>query len=409
MTDMGEQTDKPFCRGRRAVLAGIASGATAGMAGCLTTMPSLGQQVQFGRVDEPPASPPVYRDWVPEQLPERDRPPSITYTSPDKDVSKLFPIGRGVLVAQLDYLGVPFSEFDHAMSFGDVAVALGPIDPDVVAETVDQTGYTETEPVDGLVAYGREDTRRTVAVGDGVVIGAGSGTPEQRRQKIKRVQGARRGDVPRLAETNATFDKISQRVGVSPFFNLTTGGRNYLDGADDHPDSDWWTMEFRFDDDYVYFIHTHAYPKGETADRRYIEETVYDSGRAPDTRNIDIRIDGRFGVIVEQLAREVYTDGKGQTVSPHITWGIEDSGDVTIVHEAGDSVDADILRIKGRVRGGRGREPLPTQFSDMVDSVTVGDRAVLPEREIAPYEEILLMIDGPDVASTGVLFSYSHD
>ena len=42
----------------------LAAGASA-TAGCMATLPPLGQRIRFGRVDTPAKGDGVYRDWIP--------------------------------------------------------------------------------------------------------------------------------------------------------------------------------------------------------------------------------------------------------------------------------------------------------------------------------------------------------
>jgi hypothetical protein len=55
---------------RRGVLrrtaAGIGIGALSASAGCLATLPPLGQRVSYGRVDAPAGDEATYATWVPE-------------------------------------------------------------------------------------------------------------------------------------------------------------------------------------------------------------------------------------------------------------------------------------------------------------------------------------------------------
>lgn len=394
---------------RRRVLAGLCGGTLAATAGCLTTMPSLGQQVQFGSVDEPSASEPIYREWIPDQLPNEDRRGGMLYISPNEQLRSLFSIGHSVILSQLDYVGVNFDEFDHAMSIGSVAVALGSIGSDIVADAFDGTGYSETEPIGELMTYSRDDTNRTVAVGDGIVLSASHTEPSDRRDGIEHVYNTGQGEAARLVDTDATFDQVSDRIGASPFTSLNTGGTNSFDGNEEHPDSDWWSTEFRFDDEYAYYITTLAYPPDEEASRRYLEETVYDGGLAHDARNVDVRVDGRFGVIVSQFNRAGPFDDDSEMETPHVTWGVKDDADLTISHEAGDAVDAGLLRVEGRGTGTGSPEPLSTQFDDEFDRVEPGDQLVLPASAVEAYHSISIVIDPPNDDSRWIIFDYNRD
>lgn len=375
-------------------------------------MPSLGQQIRFGRVDEPPADPPAYRDWVPDERVDdtEDWCPSVVYTTPGRtgrDVAgRPFTLGRVLVQHVLDYVGVDLETMGFVAATSDVALAVGDVDRASVDETIPRTGYSEAGSYRELDLYSRADTDRTLAVGDDVLL-ASSG--EHARALVERVYDTGRGHAPRAYETNDAFRTFVDHVGASPFVWLFGGvsGGPY----EELPDSTFTTSEVRFDEDHVYFLNRSMYEDGATIDRRTVEQLVHETDRTNRAHNVDVRVDGRFAGWITQLTHSEYHEaasGPAGFVEPHVTWGVEDDGDeLTFVHEAGDAVDAALLEVT--FKRDSDRHPAARQFADEFDRVEPGDSLTVDATEFAPWDRVSITGSRPDSPNEWAELHYDRD
>lgn len=394
---------------RRKVLAGTLGAGMVASAGCLTAMPSLGQQIRFGRVDEPTSGPPIYRDWIPAEGTDSEFGlSSLVFIQPGS--LGIESVGHGatlwstIIKQQLDYVGMDFESFDYVLAYDDFVVARGDIDWSAVESTIARTSYERAGEYETLTLYRRDDTNRTLGIGDDVMVG---GRGDTAQAAIERVYDTGRGTRTRRHETDQEFATVTERVGASPSLSLGTGPMLPYDDSPDHPDSEWSTMEYRFDDEYVYLITTLVYPEGESVPTRHLEETVYESDHAVSATNVDIRADGRFGVIVIQLTHSeirAMNDRPDGYHEPFITWGIKDDGDtLTLVHETGDTVDASWLSVE--IDG----EPTDEQFGDEFDTVGPGDRLGIDVGEFADDFRLAMYISLEGTNDLWIEFEYTRD
>lgn len=411
MTDAND--DRITRCGRRGFLAGLSGGTVTGVAGCLTAMPSLGEQVRFGRVDEPPGFEPIYRKWVPDERAgsSGDWTPSVLYTTPGRTgadvVGRPYTLGRSVVQASMDYIGVDFETMAYVGQTSEVAFAVGTVDRDAVDETITRTGYEPADRIRDLEVYARSDTDRTLAVGEDVLL---SSSGDRARTLIERVYDASRGRTASAYESRRDFRTFVDHVRASPFVHVFGG--SISDGqAGELPDSVYSTMEFRFDENHVYSVNRALYEDEASVDRRTIERHIHENDRARRAHNVDIRVEGRIAGWVIQMTHSEYNDsasGPAGFVQPHITWGVEDDGDeITLVHEAGDPIDADLLEVL--VRRSADRQPTDRQFSDEYDSVSSGDRLTIDASEFGQQETLTIVGSVPDSPNGWAELHYDRD
>lgn len=398
---------------RRGVLGAALAGGLSLSAGCLTSVPSLGQQVNFGRVDEPPVEEPVYRDWIPaDRMDDPGTGIGIQFVHPGNlgrdTIGAANSFWRDIMVTQMDYVGIEFETFDYGISLGSETLAVGAIDHSAVDRTIERTSYQSAGQYESLQLYHREDTDRTIAVGDDVVV---SSTHDDARSRIETLYDTGQGTNSRAHEVDDEFALATDRIGSCPSLHLSQGSTNPSNERESLPESQWSAMGFRFDETYVYYVSTYLYPPGEAASQRDLEEFVHDNARATSSLNVDVRTDDRFGVIVMQLSHETYLDQSGGDPSfrsPHITWGVQANSDtITLIHEAGDSVDADVLTVQARAADGE-YEPTDEQFTDSFDTVDPGDRLTV---DTSMFEGGWIRIWGsvPDSQNAWTELSYDLD
>jgi hypothetical protein len=157
--------------------AALATAASATLAGCTATMPPLGQEIRYGRVDVPAAGDPVYRRWVPPIDTESDRRhplwEDLMYTTPRRTGSEAVDrahVGRGFLKSSMDYVGIGYDNYDRVLGNFVTIVAEVDVDRGTVEGTLLDSGYEAQGAYEGYDLYGRSDLPRTVAVGDEAIV-----------------------------------------------------------------------------------------------------------------------------------------------------------------------------------------------------------------------------------------------
>ena len=411
MTRQNNQPDENRAS-RRELLAGVAAGATAGAAGCLTTMPSLGQQIRFGRVDEPRGTSPVYREWVPDKRPESadNWPRSALYTTPGQlgadVVGRPYTVGQSVVQAGMDYVGIDLETMAYAGATSDVTFTVGDINLDAVEEAVARTGYEPDGQLRGMAVYSRSDTGRTIAVDDKHIL---SGAGDNAQALIERVDEAKRGHSPRAYDSSREFQRFVDQIRASPYVHIFSGLGS--DGQIELPPSSYSTIEFRYDEEYVYFLARALYEDEAEIDQRTVEREIHENDRAFEAHNVDVRVHGNVAGWVIQMTHSEYHDsasGPADFVEPHITWGVNDEGDeITLTHEAGDSIDASLLEVQ--VNSSGNREPTDQQFSDAYNTVRPGDSRTIDADTVGPQDTLTIWGSVPDSPNGWAELHYNRD
>lgn len=377
---------RPTRRGllRKALAATAATGAAA-TGGCLGLVPPLGDRVQFGRVDVPPADPPAYRTWVPaaESFPDGSHlqrtaeSAAVMVARPGElagdAVDRPFGFPTQVMTARLDWLGTAFEHYDRAISIGAGIVLTGGPGRAAVADALDGTGYEPAGSYRGYDLYEREDLRRTVAAGAGAVLWV---RDEQSTEFATAVIDARQGRRPRSHESDGDTARITAETGDRPWVWIGP------DDTDPSGDALVGSTSLAFGSAAVFFEYRLLYPSADDVPKRALRRSLRNDDRALQSEAVDLSFEDRLAVIQQRhnAGRLDWEDGS----LPQVTWGIEDAdGTVTIHHEAGDPVDGDPLSV----------EFLPEETTVTVDAdvLTPGD-AVTVDRSVAPAASTLVLL-----------------
>lgn len=388
---------------RRAMLASLGAAGAISSAGCLTTLPSFGQQIRFGDVDEPSASSPVYREWIPNEI-EAYRTAGSThveYQIPGERGERTVgaPYSDRSIKDGLDHVGVDFQSFEYLLRVGRVIVGRANVDRSHVGDAITQTGYEPHETTEEFELYHRTPPGagrgRTVAVGDEHLLLARE-SPDAIRELLDTSAGRR----TRRHEAESDFALLTDEVGGYPVTTLGASGPE-LDG--ETPTQSAGAAVF--DDSYAYGVRTYVFPEETAVSRSAVEGWLSESPRALDATRVDLRIDGRTLTVVLQVSHGVFEDLFGPLFEyPVITWGIEhDEGALRFVHEAGDSVDATLLTVRDRIA----ETPADEQFSDVYDTVEPGDSVTL---DVSGTEEWSFAVQGrvPDSDERWTETGFNH-
>ena len=368
------QDSHPTTTSRRRVLrsAGAAlTAAAAGSAGCLSSLPPLGSQIEFGRVDVPDAPyDPRYRRWVPDPgaFPDDHFNGDPTLVVPrafrDDEVASLSSIGRSILRSKIDYFGVGYDEYSLAVGLGRSIVVEGEFDRSTVESTVNGTGYAPAGDYRGYALYDRPDGNRIVAVRDGALVFQ-SGGPG--RDAVEHLVDVAAGDRDRYDEVNEDFDAFSRHIRLSPSILFGFG----IVDSGDSPGAVTASLSFRFDDEGIYFVFDHFYADEDAAvSRSQIRDQLRTMNLTRDRMLVEIEADGRRRTVKTRMDRPIPDPGAVRDV-PQVTWGWEidrDAHTITLRHEAGDSFEARYAEIVY----GNDETDTTVQFDDEYDTVGPG-------------------------------------
>ena len=352
-------------------------------AGCLSSMPTLGQQVRYADVDVPESDEPTYREWTPASFSRTDGDvPRVDYLAPrevygdDAFVTGTHDLITGVFASYLDYLGVGYRNYDDLLNLGDAVVGRGSFDATSVRETVLDGGYEEAGEYEGYDLFERQGTARAVAVRDGTMVYSGV---ERALAVVETVVDARAGRRERLHEADDAFDSISRDLGAMPamsFWRATDGagdplGIELFEGHDPR----WSVVCSTADAEYAYEVIHVRLGTAATFSERRLKTHLEDRNEWARAHTADVTVDGAAVDVAVKWTREEALEWVGdrkRPAPPQITWEttVEDGGDaVRIAHLAGDAVDATDLRL---VYPGTD-VPVEPQFDDRFDTVQAGD------------------------------------
>ena len=376
-------TRRSFLRAGALTLAG----GSAASAGCIEVLPPLGQRVRVGSVAVPPATPPTYRAWIPapSAVPTETAGlfSDVMITTPGEtgqDVSgHSFSLARQVMVSQLDWFGQRFEQYDWAMRLGNHAIVLsGGVDRSAAESAIEGTEYEPVETHHGYDLYTRTDVIRTVAIGDDAIVFSRS---SQGSQIIKAMLDAKGGRVPRYHEVDADIAAITSAVGLRPFGWMGSGHV-----GDDSP-AVLGSASFSYDESAVYLVNRYLYPSADAVPIKRHKRNQRSNEYSLSGGVTDVHQDGRIAVIARRMTHEQAWRDSVPRFIPHITWGFEfdeQASSLTIHHEAGDSIDADLFTIS-YFGSGAVNETDPPQFSDVTDSIAPGDSLTL---DLSEYEQV---------------------
>lgn len=435
-------TPRDFPTTRRRLLKRAGAGlAAAGAAGCVETLPPLGQRVRYGRVDLPERSgepgDPVYRRWLPaaSALPddfdadsgeEALDPGWVNHVEPgalDRDFDgdgRANRLAHTFQVPHLDYFGVGYADFDRVANlhgFGTTFVLEGDFDPVTVGTTLADSGYAAAGSYGGYDVFDRDGGRRTAAVRDGAVVWANHG---RSRAIVEAVVDAGRGAVPRHHEASESFAVATDRVGARAWTWVDGLGMRF--GGEAH-----YAMSTTMDDEAVYTVFHQFYPPGEVVSERTVRDVLAGETRALEAGAVDVRIDGRVATVELRRPHAAVDDPYEGVDVPQVTWGASGPGDgeaggeggtgdgegatgtgerVTIRHEAGDAVPAGTLAFffedSAVEDPHERRSPTDRQFADVTDTVRPGDAIAVPAPDEPSGTRLVGEFSPPGESATSV-------
>ncbi|MCU4799215.1 hypothetical protein OB920_02355 [Halobacteria archaeon HArc-gm2] len=339
--------DEPSMPTRRTLLragaAAVSTGLTASAAGC-TALPPLGSKPSYGRVDVPEAGPPDYRRWLPAQsVVETDDDWLITYAEPgpfDGPAPEEFVARRAALRVEIDYFGIGYENYDRLVTTNLATVVVAEFAADEVAATLADTAYEPDGTYRDYDLYARSDVPRRLAVRDGVLVWTSA--EHHRAANLEATIDAGRGDVERYHEADDDFAAVTEAVGASRLL--------YVGGGHPGLATEYATMgadAFRIADA-GYQILLERYPGGQAVSaeriRRLLEDQPHELTSEAETP--DVGVDGRLARVEARVPLAPNGDRDPVDEPPQVTWGASfdpDTRTVTIRHEAGEAVDADLL------------------------------------------------------------------
>jgi hypothetical protein len=392
----------------RAGGAALATAAGATLAGCTATMPPLGQEIRYGRVDVPPAGDPVYRRWVPPIDTESDRRhplwEDLMYTTPRRTGSEAVDrahVGRGFLKSSMDYFGIGYDNYDRVLGNFVTIVAEVDVDRGTVEGALLDSGYEAQGSYEGYDLYGRSDLPRTVAVGDEAIVFSRSSYHES---DVRRIVDCGAGRIERRHRRDEQYAQLTEAAGSRPFVWLGVP-MPYEWNA---PETGGMTMTY--DDSAAYFVHYLLFPEDDVPTVGSIREQMTDVQRAVDAYSVDVSLDGNLATIeMHQPLERYFQDLDATRLNPQVTWGLDhdrDAGTVTLRHEAGDGVDAALLTVFVDESNGSEDES-GTQFTDEYGTVTSGDSLTVAVG--GPDEFVRLVFESADGDTMMTLVDYDLD
>lgn len=323
--------------------AAVASSLPLLTAGCLSSLPPLGGDQRYGRLDVPSPGEPTYQQWLPAPS-SLDRPGdqyhfvAMESTTPRPDAPDKFVAGRAHLKASLDYFGVGFEQYDRIVSsvFGTVIEAS--FDRSGVVQTVTHSGYERTGTYRDFTVFARSDSARRVAVGDGVIVWTSLFRHEA--PNLEALVDAGAGIRPRYHEESQAFDDLVTAVGSNPYLGVNTALHDPTGRPVMIADA------FRFDDEAAYqVVHYYYRDADRVPTRRALERSLQEEDYrfTTEAETFDVEVDGRLATAETRVPLSESRELPPEYDLPQVTWGAtheEDPQRVTFRHEAGESVPA---------------------------------------------------------------------
>ena len=338
-----DRTRRQFLTRSGTAVAGSLSVLTAG---CLSSLPPLGDDQRYGRLDAPPASDPTYRKWLPapSSLDRFDEPyhfVALDSTTRRPDAPEKFVAGRAHLKASLDYFGIGFENYDRVVSsrFGTVIEAS--FEPSAVIGTVEDSGYERTGEYRDFTVFARSDTVRRVAVGDDAIVWTSA--YRHAAPNLDAIIDAGTGHRLRYHEENRAFDRLITVAGSNPYLGVNTAihdptGRPVL-----------MADAFRFDEDAAYQVVFYYYRQPDNvATREALERGLREEDYrfTSEAETFDVAVDERLATVETRIPLDDTDELPPEYDLPQVTWGLthEDEPErATVRHEAGESVPANRL------------------------------------------------------------------
>ncbi|WP_369727912.1 hypothetical protein [Natrarchaeobius versutus] len=392
---------------------------SASTAGCLASMPTLGQQIRYADVDVPEAGDPIYREWVPARsaLEHTDGGWRTVRAATPNDmgadvVGTTDPLPGQTVKARLDHLGVGYENYDHVVSVGPVVVCLGPFDAALVRETLLESDYEDVGAYHGYDLFERTDLTRGVAVRDGTVLfrqrAADSGPVDPTDLEV--VIDAEAGRVPRRADEDEDFDAVARATGSHPTVQLFEGWGPIVEELSEAFSARNSSMVYAYDEECVYHRSVCLFEEGAGLTSREVEDVLADRNAAVEAHGVEVTIDEPYLWVDIRETHEDFRSRVGDDRRyPQITWGVDAGGaGFTVSHDGGDPVDADRLTLfpDSRSRVDPGIEP---QFGDEFDVVESGDSLTVESFESEPEDSIALLYSPPGTNDGTVMARFVPD
>lgn len=366
---------------RRTLLTGLGVGTVAATAGCLTTLPSFGQRVRYGDVDEPAADGATYRRWLPDTEGAR----AYFHVPGERGEETLGgPVNDSDITNRMPYVGVERSEVEYICrvfpneSDGVFVLRTDP-DREHVQQVLANRDYERVDAYRGVDRY-EYDESASVGIGDDVVLYT-SDTVEQFEPVID-------------ARTDESFSTRTQRERIAGWFETI--------GAHPVTEVNYWEVgeveelphvgvaeQYAFEEDAAYYIQSRVYPDGEDISQRELESEIESVPNARDATRVDLRIDEPYVTVVVELTHDRFVKHFGPLFDyPLVNWESTydaDAGEVEFVHDSGEAVDSTRVEI----RGSGFSDELP-QFADEYRTISPGDNVVV---DITGYDDWTVGLD----------------
>lgn len=358
---------------RRRLLAGLGTGFGLATAGCLTTLPSFGQRVRYGEVEEPSPDGATYRRWLP-----ADQGARAFYHVPGERGEETLggPIDDTSMSSRMEYVGVDMDDVAYACRISthredDVFVLR--TDPDLthIEGVLDDLAYEPVDRYRGVDRYERPSDQNVTVGSNQASVGIGDDVVLYTEETVAQLE-------PIIdAGVDVSYRVHSQRQELKTFFEAI-GGQPAMDvtytdiGELEDSMARGSARQYVFDDDAAYFIRTVLNAEGEDISRSEQESWIESREYATDARRVDLRIDEPLVTIAVEFDHDRFLEQFGPAIDiPLVTWDVtyhRDSEAVEVVHLAGESVDAEGLAVRGDNLGNE----LP-QFDDQYQTVSPGD------------------------------------
>lgn len=405
----------------RAIGAGLAAGGGASTAGCLASMPTLGQQIRYADVDVPDAGDPIYREWVPARsaIDHGDGGwRTVRYATPNAMgkgvVGATDPLPEQTVKARIDYLGVGYEHYDHVVSVGPVTVCLGSFDAATVRETVLTSGYEEIGAYEGYDLFERTNLTRGVAVRDGTILfrhRAHTSGPLETAD-LETVIDTEAGRVPRRADEDDGFDAVARMTGAHPTVQLFEGWGPIVRELSETFSARSSSMAYAYDEEYVYHRTVCRFEEGADLTSREVEDVLTRENKVVEAHGVEAAIDDPYlWVDIRETHEEFRSRVGDERRYPQVTWGVTVDGDgtgFTVSHDGGDPVDAALLTLffdsRGRVDPG-----IDPQFGDEFDVVEPGDSLTVGGLEGERDESVALLYSPPETNDGTVMVRFVPD
>lgn len=403
MSDNLSRPSKSISRRRllRASGATLGLGVTTGVSGCSSSLPPLGQQQSYGRLDTPAANEPTYTQWIPAPPATDGSDSDAAYYLFGADtpgttarVPRLLALRRASTICSLDYFGIGWTAYDRYVWTPFGSVLSGDFTVDAVRDTLSETAYTRTGTYQKYHLFERPDGRR-VGVSDGVLLFV---TPGDEHPNLSRLADAGAGGHPRLRDTDSPGAEAMNTAGTGI---RLVGGREF---GSFHEQAQWGVETFRAGNDGIYQVITLVFPSERTValgdvKTAYREQTELRSGWTAGADSFDVDRDGRIVTLAARVPTQNLVEFQEFAAPVQATWGFNwdaTTRSLTIRHEAGEPVSATRLTV----------DIDTDQAPYRLDSreVWAGTRTVMPGDQTT-----LDLADTPGLRSVSLNLRRTHD